>query len=180
MCYFWETLLLTYAARTAVEDLIMATKIPGETYRGEAVTLPLSPDGQVTAYVWPLRILTIRGQGCGGPTIGVDVGNEEVIRFDCHDSLGHWHKGGYDRLGTPGKSHVEFPEGLERVGDQVEWALAQIRDNATELLEVAEHGEAAELLDAAMVERALDGIRAHLKRNSELRGQAIAEKLIDA
>jgi len=167
-------------ARTALEDLNMATKIPGETYRGEAVTLPLSADGQVSVYVWPLRILNIRGVGCGGPTIGVDVCNEEVIRFDCHDTPGHWHKGGYDRLGTPGKSHTEFPDGLERVADQVEWALSQIRDNAAELLEVAEQGEAAKLLDADMVDKALDGIRAHLKRNSELRGQAIAEKLIDA
>ncbi len=31
-----------------------------------------------------------------------------------------------------------------------------------------------------MVAKALDGIRSHLERNSELRGQAIAEKLIDA
>ena len=156
----------------------MATKIPGETYRGEALTLPLSLDGQVSAYVWPLRILSVRGQGCGGPTIGVDVGNEEVIRFDCHDTPGHWHRGGYDRLGRPGDSHTDFPEGLVRVSDQVEWALSQIRDNATELLEVAEHVDAAKLLDAAMVEKALDGIRSHLKKNSGLRDQAIAEKLI--
>lgn len=74
---------------------------------------------------------------------------------------------------------MEFPDRLERVADQVEWALSQIRDNAQELLEFAEHGDAAKLLDAAMVEKAVDGIRAHLKGNSELRGQAIAEKLID-
>ena len=158
----------------------MATKIPGEKYRGEALTLPLSQDGQVSAYVWPLRILRVREHGCGGPTIGVDVGNEEVIRFDCHDTLGHWHKGGYDRLGRPGDSHTDFPEGVVRVADQVEWAISQIRDNATELLEVAEHGDAAKLLDSAMVEKALGGIRSHLKKNSKLRDQAIAEKLIDA
>lgn len=158
----------------------MATKIAGETYRGEAVTLPLSLDGQVTAYVWPCRILNIRGMGCGGPTIGVDVGNEEVVRFDCHDTPGHWHKGGYDRLGRPGNSHVDFPEGLVRVADQVEWALSQIKDNGAELLGVAEQGDAAKLLDSAMVDKALDGIRAHLARNPGLRDQAIADKLIDA
>ena len=121
-----------------------------------------------------------RGKGCGGPTIGVDVGNVEVIRYDCHDTPGHWHKGGYDLLGRPGNSHVEFPEGLVRVADQVEWALSQIRENATELLEIAEQGEAAKLLDAAMVGQALDAIRAHLEKNSGLREQAIADKLIDA
>ena len=157
----------------------MATKIPGETYRGEALTLPLSLDGQVSAYVWPLRILTVRGEGCGGPTIGVDVGNEEVIRFDCHDTPGHWHRGGYDRLERPGNSHTDFPEGLERVADQVEWALSQIRDNGRELLEQAEYADAAKLLDASMVDKALDGIRSHLRRNSRLRDQAIAEKLIE-
>ena len=158
----------------------MATKIAGETYRGEAVTLPLSEDGQVTAYVWPCRILNIQGVGQGGPTIGVDVGNEEVIRYDCHDAVGHWHKGGYDKLGRPGASHTDFPEGLVRVADQVEWALAQIKDNGSELLEIADYNDAAKLLDSAMVDKALDGIRAHLKRSEGLREQAIADKLIDA
>jgi hypothetical protein len=157
----------------------MATKIPGETYRGEAVTLPLSEDGQVTAYVWPCRILNIQGVGQGGPTIGVDVENEEVIRYDCHDAVGHWHKGGYDKLGRPGASHTDFPEGLVRVADQVEWALSQIKDNGSELLEIAEYNDAAKLLDSAMVDKALDGIRAHLKRSEGLREQAIADKLID-
>ena len=58
----------------------MATKIAGETYRGEAITLPLSKDGQVSIYVWPCRILNVSGMGMGGPTIGVDVGNDAVIR----------------------------------------------------------------------------------------------------
>jgi hypothetical protein len=115
----------------------------------------------------------------GGPTIGVDVGNEEVIRYDCHDTPGHWHTGGYDKLGRPGNSHTEFPEGLVRVADQVEWALAQIKDSGSELLETAEYNEAAKLLDGAMVDKALDGIRAHLKRSDGLREQAIADKLID-
>ncbi|MDA0263242.1 MAG: hypothetical protein O3A93_12630 [Chloroflexi bacterium] len=158
----------------------MATKIAGETYRGEAVTLPLSQDGQVTAYVWPCRILNIRGTGMGGPTIGVDVGNTEIIRFDCHDTPGHWHKGGYDLLGRPGASHTDFPEGLVRVADQVEWALSQIKENGAELLEGAEQADAAKLLDAAMVDSALEGIRSHCQKNAGLRDQAIADKLIEA
>ena len=100
--------------------------------------------------------------------------------FDCHDTSGHWHKGGYDRLGRPGNSHTDSPESLVRVADQVEFALAQIKDNAAELLAVGEAAEAAKLLDAAMVDKALEGIRAHLARNSGLRVQAIADKLIEA
>lgn len=157
----------------------MATKIAGETYRGEAITLPLSQDGQVSIYAWPCRILNVRGMGMGGPTIGVDVGNEEVIRFDCHDTPGHWHKGGYDKLGRPGNSHIDFPEGLVRVADQVEWALSQIKDNGVELLKIAEYNDAAELLDSGMVDKALAGIRSHVEKNAGLRDQAISDKLID-
>ena len=101
----------------------MATKLPGETYRGHTIHVPLSADGQIALYAWPLRLLKIQGQGCGGPTIGVEVGNEEVLRFDCHDTpAGHWHGGGYDRLQTPRASHRDFPEDIKHVAEQVEWA----------------------------------------------------------
>ena len=156
----------------------MATKIPGETYRGEALHLPLSKDGQVAAYVWPLRILTIREQGCGGPTMGIDVGNEEVLRWDCHDAMGHWHGGGYDKLERPGNSHREFPDGLKTVAAQVEWAFQQIQNNAKELLEEAEHGQAAQLLEPTLVASAIDAIKAHLTKHSGLRAKAIEENLI--
>ena len=72
-----------------LEDQRMATKIAGETYRGEAITLPLSQDGQVSIYVWPCRTLNVNGMCMGGPTIGVDVGNAAVIRYDCPDTPGH-------------------------------------------------------------------------------------------
>jgi hypothetical protein len=156
----------------------MATKLPGETYRGEALHIPLSVDGQITAYVWPLRILTVRGQGCGGPTIGVDVGNEEVLRFDCHDTLGHWHGGGYDRLQSPRASHRDFPAGVERVADQVAWALAQIEQHGTSLLEEAEHHDAAQRLEPSLVHTAINAMRSHLAKYADLRPQAIEEKLI--
>ena len=87
----------------------MATKRNGEKYLGHELHVPLSQDGQVMAYVWPVRALNVRGSWCGGPTIGIDVGNEEVIRFDCHDRPGHWHGGGYDKSGSPGASHRDFP-----------------------------------------------------------------------
>ena len=156
----------------------MATKIPGETYRGEALHLPLSADGQVAAYVWPLRILTVRGEGCGGPTIGIDVGNEEVLRFDCHDAPGHWHGGGYDRLEKPSNSHRDFPDGVHKVAEQIDWSLQQIRERSKELLEEAEHGEAAGMLESPLVQIAVDSIRTHLEKQGDLRGKAIAEKLI--
>ena len=156
----------------------MATKIPGETYRGEALHVPLSLDGQVAAYVWPLRILSIRERGCGGPTIGVDVGNEEVLRWDCHDAQGHWHGGGYDRLERPGNSHRDFPGGVEGIDGQVDWALQQMHDKTKELLEEAEYGAAAQLLEPAFVRDGIAAIRAHLAKNAHLRPKAIKENLI--
>ena len=156
----------------------MATKIPGETYRGEALHLPLSQDGQVTAYVWPLRILSIRGQGCGGPTMGIDVGNEEVLRWDCHDAMGHWHGGGYDRLERPGNSHRDFPEGVNTVAKQVEWSFQKMQNSAKELLEEAEYAQAAQLLEPTLVASAIDAIKVHLAKHSGLRPKAIEENLI--
>ncbi len=150
----------------------MATKLPGETYRGAGLHVPLSADGQVAAYVWPLRILTVQGQGCGGPTIGVEVGNEEVVRFDCHDTLGHWHGGGYDRLERPRDSHRDFPEGVQRVKDQVAWALQQIRQKGKVLLEEADYGNAAQTIEPTLVESAVVAIRSHLDREGDLRSQA--------
>ena len=38
----------------------MAKKLDGETYKGTAISVPISEDGQVAAYVWPLRILTVQ------------------------------------------------------------------------------------------------------------------------
>ena len=62
----------------------------------------------------------------------------------------------------------------------MEWALSQIKDSGAELLEVAEYKDAAKLLDANMVDKALAGIRSHIDKNSGLRDQAIADKMIDA
>ena len=156
----------------------MATKRPGEKYWGEELHVPLSADGQVAAYVWPLRMLTIRGEGCGGPTIGLDVGNEEIVRFDCHDSRGHWHAGGYDRLGSPGNSQRPFPEGLQTASAQVVWALKQIQETCKRLLEDAEHGAAAQTLEPALVQSAVRAIESHLLKEGDLRSKAIEENLI--
>ncbi len=157
----------------------MATKRNGEKYLGQALHLPLSQDGQVTAYVWPVRALNVRGSWCGGPTIGIDVGNEEIIRFDCHDRPGHWHGGGYDRSGSPGASHRDFPQGIVAVADQVDWSLQQVSERTAELLAEADQGEAAGLLDSGMLTAAVGQIRSHLEQQGDLRGQAISAGVID-
>ena len=158
----------------------MATKDPAEKYLGAELHLPLSSDGQVTAYVWPLRILSSRERNIGGPTIGVQVCNEEVLRWDCHDEPGHWHGGGYDRLFPPSNSNRSFPKGVETIQTQFTWALQQIDERCKELLEEAEHGPAAETLDPSLVKVAISGIRAHLDKEGDLRSQAIRDNLISA
>ena len=156
----------------------MATKRMGEAYWGEELHVPLSTDGQVTAYVWPLRILSIQGQSCGGPTVGVDVGNEEVLRFDCHADRGHWHNGGYDRLGRPGNSHVDFPEGVASVEEQVAWSLRHLRGKVGELLAQSEQEEAAQKVESFLVETGLINLRNHIEKNAYLRKRAIDEQVI--
>ena len=158
----------------------MATKRNGEKYLGNELHIPLSQDGQVMAYVWPVRALNVRGSWCGGPTIGIDVGNEEVIRFDCHDKPGHWHGGGYDKSGMPGNSHRDFPKGIEAVADQVDWSLQQVSERTADLLAEAEYTEAAESVDAAMLQSAIGQIRSHLEQQGDLRNQAISAGYIDA
>jgi len=106
--------------------------------------------------------------------------NEEIIRFDCHDKPGHWHGGGYDRSGSPGNSHRDFPQGVVAVADQVDWSLQQVSGRAAELLSEADHSEAAESVDAAMLQEAVGLIRGHLEQQGDLRGQAISSGIIDA
>ena len=158
----------------------MATKRNGEKYLGPELHVPLSQDGQISAYVWPVRALFVRGSWCGGPTIGIDVGNEEIIRFDCHDQPGHWHGGGYDRSGSPGNSQRPFPEGIAAVADQVDWSLQQVSEHTADLLSEAEHGEAASSVDSEMLQAAISQIRNHLEQQGDLRGQAVSAGIIDA
>jgi hypothetical protein len=155
----------------------MAVKRDGEKYLGAELRVPLSEDGQVAAYVWPVRIVVIQGMACGGPTIGVDVGNQEIMRFDCHDAPGHWHSGGYDST-NPGGSQKSMPDGLVVVADQLEWSMQQIRENVCDLLAEANHGAAAQKVSPKLLSSALDSIKAHLASQDDLRNKAIADKLI--
>ena len=154
----------------------MATKIDGETYLGETLVQSISTSGDVTMYLWPLRCLNNK---TGGPTFGVDVNNVEVIRFDTHGQEGHWHAKGYDKLG-PGKSHIDFPEGIDAVEQQLEWSLKHIREEIPHLLEDAGYHEEAKLIDPEMLHIATDALKEHLEKEGDLRPQAIAEGALSA
>ena len=154
----------------------MATTIAGETYLGEELVGPLSPSGDVTLYLWPMRCLNNK---TGGPTFGVDVRGAEILRFDCHGERGHWHDCGYDKLGA-GASHQDFPDGLDDILAQISWSLAHIRDHGQQLLEEAEHPAEARSLDPEMVRAATEAISAHLEKEGDLRSQAIRQGLLVA
>tara|TARA_A100001037_G_scaffold306519_1_gene352312 strand:- start:10163 stop:10654 length:492 start_codon:yes stop_codon:yes gene_type:complete len=161
----------------------MAKKLNGETYEGTAISVPISQDGQVAAYVWPLRILTVqRDTGpmtMGGPTIGVDVGMEEVLRFDCHGKPGHWHRGGYDRLEKPGNSHVDFPDQIEDVQNQIDWSLETILNDCSSLLKEALHDDAASKVEPSMLVDAVEQIKQQLAVSHALRQRAIDGNVIN-
>ena len=154
----------------------MATMIDGESYLGKVLVRPLTKSGDITLYLWPVRCLKSK---MGGPTFGVDVKGEEVIRFDPHGPRGHWHKGGYDKLGAGG-SHVDFGEGLVDSGAQISWALAQIREQGQQLLKDAGYPNEAASLDEELVGAATEAVLAHLEEQGDLRPRAIEQGLIAA
>ena len=154
----------------------MATMIDGESYLGKVLVRPLDKSGDITIYLWPVRCLKSK---MGGPTFGVDVKGEEVIRYDPHGPRGHWHKGGYDKLGAGG-SHTEFPDGLTDTEGQISWALGQIKENGSEMLAEAGFPDAAKALDQEMVGAASEAIIAHLSEQGDLISKAIDEGLIVA
>ncbi len=154
----------------------MATMIDGESYLGRVMVRPLSKSGDIKIYLWPVRCLKSK---MGGPTFGVDIKGEEVIRYDTHGPRGHWHKGGYDKLGAGG-SHTEFPDGITDVESQISWALDQIKENGQQLLAEAGFTDEAQSLDQEMVAAASEAIIAHLKDEGDLISKAIDEGLIAA
>ena len=152
----------------------MATMIDGESYLGSVLIRPLSQSGDITLYLWPLRCLKSK---MGGPTFGVDVKGEEILRFDPHGPRGHWHKGGYDKL-KAGGSHQDFPEGLVDIESQVPWCLAKIREEGQQLLGEAGYPDEAASLDGEMIGAATKAIMAHLEKEGDLRSRAIEQGLI--
>ena len=153
-----------------MEDIKMATTIPGETYLGETLVQSISESGDVTIYLWPLRCLNTK---FGGPTFGIDVNGVEIIRFDPHGSGGHWHARGYDKLGA-GSSHIDFPDGVEDSEQQVSWSLNHIREETQKLLDQAGYPEEAKSINPQLLNTATSAIDAHLKKEGDLRPQAIA------
>ena len=154
----------------------MATMIDGESYLGRVMVRPLSKSGDVTMYLWPLRCLKAK---FGGPTFGVDVNGVEIIRFDPHGARGHWHKGGYDKLGA-GRSHVDYPEEMRDASAQLDFSLEQLREQTATYLSEAGYPEAASNLDAEMVNAAAEAIKAHLAAEGDLIPDAMAKDLIAA
>ncbi|NQW22367.1 MAG: hypothetical protein HQ475_02880 [SAR202 cluster bacterium] len=154
----------------------MATMIDGESYLGKVLVRPLDKSGDITIYLWPVRCLKSK---MGGPTFGVDIKGEEVIRYDPHGPRGHWHKGGYDKLGAGG-SHVEFPDDVRDIEGQIAWSLAQIKENGQELLAEAGFPDEAKLLDQELLGAASESIMARLKEEDGLLAKAIEQGLIAA
>lgn len=154
----------------------MATMIDGESYLGRVMVRPLSQSKEVTLYVWPMRCLKTK---IGGPTFGVDVRGTEIIRFDPHGPRGHWHKGGYDKLGAGG-SHVDFPEGMTESEAQVAWSLDQLREQTKSLLADAGYADEAASVDQEMLEATIEAIKAHLAQEGDLMPKAVAEGLVAA
>jgi hypothetical protein len=150
--------------------------IDGESYLGRVMVRPVSQSGDITMYLWPMRCLKSK---MGGPTFGVDVRGVEMIRFDPHGPRGHWHRGGYDKLGAGG-SHVEFPDGLVDSVAQINWALGHIRDQGQEMLEAAGYPEDAGKLDPEMLKSASEAILAHLESEGDVRSRAIELDLVNA
>src|SRR5256714_9585991 len=142
----------------------MATMIDGESYLGRVLIRPLSPAGDVTLYCWPLRCLKSK---MGGPTFGIDIKGEEIVRFDAHGPRGHWHKGGYDKLGAGG-SHQEFPAGVGDTASQLAWPLEHLRARTQELLVDAGYPTAAPSLDPMLFAPALDAVHTHLEQKADL------------
>ena len=154
----------------------MASMIDGESYLGRVMVRPLSQSGDVTLYLWPLRCLNNK---IGGPTFGVDVRGEEILRFDAHGTRGHWHKGGYDKLG-PGASTQEFPEGVTGTAEQLSWSLAHISRSMPALLAEAGYPDEANSVADNMLESATLAISEHLKKEGDLRPKAIAQGALEA
>ena len=154
----------------------MATMIDGESYLGQVLVRPLSKEGNIKIYLWPVRCLKSK---MGGPTFGVDVNGEEVIRYDPHGPRGHWHKGGYDKLGAGG-SHVEYPDDVRDIEGQITWSLDQIKENGAAMLAEAGFADAAKSLDLDMLAEAQDAIRGRLAEDPDLLSKAIDQGLIAA
>ena len=154
----------------------MATMIDGESYVGRVLIRPLSQAGDLRLYCWPLRCLKSQ---MGGPTFGIEVKGEEILRFDAHGPRGHWHQGGYDKLGAGG-SHQDFPEGVVETASQLAWSLAHLRAHGQQLLAEAGYPAEAASLDPALLEAAVEAVRVHVEQEGDLRAHAIAQGLLVA
>jgi hypothetical protein len=63
---------------------------------------------------------------------------------------------------------------------QFDWSLEQLRTNAGELLAEAGHPDAAAALDPALLDAAVDALKAHVEQEGDLRSRAIAQGVLTA
>jgi hypothetical protein len=152
----------------------MASMIDGESYLGRVMIRLLSRSGDVTLYLWPLRCLNNK---VGGPTFGIDIRGEEILRFDAHGPQGHWHKGGYDKLGAA-SSTQEFPEGVTGTAEQLSWSLAHIRRSMPALLTEAGYPDESVSLDNEMIGAATKDVLIHLEKEGDVYSQGVQQGLI--
>jgi hypothetical protein len=66
------------------------------------------------------------------------------------------------------------------VAEQIAWSLQEINERGKELLEEAEYHSAAAALEPSLIQAGLDAIKAHLKKEGDLRSKAVKESLIAA
>ena len=154
----------------------MATMIDGESYLWSGDGAPVEQVGR--RYHVSVAAALPESQ-VWRPTFGVDVNGVEIIRFDPHGARGHWHKGGYDKLGAGG-SHVDYPEGMMESAAQMEFSLQVLREQTGDYLAEAGYPEAASNLDPELLQAASDAIVAHLHSEGDLVSEAQAKDLIAA
>jgi hypothetical protein len=132
----------------------MVPTLVGEPSRGTTVHVPLSADGQIALYIWPLRLLQMQGT---------------VVAVPLSASKSARKKSGASTVMTPppaiGRevatiawqhraSPRDVPAHIQRVAEQVEWAFAHVQHHRNAFLEDAQDGDAAARLAPALVQTA--------------------------
>ena len=70
----------------------------------------------------------------------VDGKDLQVLRFDCFRKAPHYHH-------APMGKNINTARDTAAVGDGVDWAMAQVRDNIPEMLKAAGYDELADRVD---------------------------------
>ena len=128
---------------------------------------PLSQSGDLRLYLWPLRCLKRR---MGGPTFGIEVKGEEIPHFDAaHVGIGTRAAMINSGREVPTKTS---PAGVGTMPGP--WRTsASTASSSWQTLAIR---LAAAALDPAMLEAAVEAVRAHVEQEGDLRPHAIAPR----